>query len=60
MKAGDLIRSTNAPGIIGLFVRFCKSGDYEYAEVIWFGRPSPSGGPVSSVQPDLIEIIQKL
>ena len=60
MKAGDLIRSTNAPGIIGIFLGFCKSGDYEYAEVIWFGRPSPSGGPVSSTQPNLIEVIQTL
>ena len=60
MKAGDLIRSKNAHGIIGLFIRFCKSGDYEYAEVMWFGRPSPSGGPISSTQLDLIEIIQKL
>jgi len=55
MKAGDLIRSKNAPGILGLFVRFCKSRDYEYAEVMWFGRPSPSGGPVSSTQMNLIE-----
>ena len=55
MKAGDLIRSKSAHGIIGLFVRFCKSGDYEYAEVMWFDRPSPSGGPISTVQPNLIE-----
>ena len=55
MKPGDLVRVKNATGIIGLFVRFCTSGDYEYAEVMWFGRPSPSGGPVSSVQHDLIE-----
>jgi len=57
MKAGDLVRVKNATGIIGLFVRFCKSGDYEYAEVMWFGRPSPSGGPVSSVQADLLEYV---
>ena len=55
MKAGDLVRSKNAHGIIGLFVRFCKSGNYEYAEVLWFDRLSPSGEQVSSVQKDLIE-----
>ena len=55
MKAGDLIRSKNAHGIIGLFVRFCKSGNYEYAEVMWFDRPSPNGSPISTVEPNLIE-----
>ena len=58
MKAGDLVRSKNAHGILGLFVRSCKSGDYEYAEVIWFGRPSPTGGPVSSVCFNLIEVVK--
>ena len=58
MKAGDLIRRKTAHDIQGLFVGLRKSGDYEYAEVMWHNKPAPNGYPVSTVQKDLIEVVK--
>lgn len=33
------------------------SADYTCAEVMWFGHTAPNGDPVSTIQQDLIEVI---
>ena len=67
MKPGDLVRSLRAQvndertyqtGALGTFVGFAGSGNYEYAEVIWFNHPAPNGDVVSSIQKDLIEVVK--
>ena len=69
MKPGDLVttkkrRDFHVPKI-GLFIgmrTFQSSNlgdDYTCAEVMWFGHPSPSGDPVSTIQYDLIEPVEE-
>ena len=62
MKAGDLVKRRKAEsgheGDLGLFIGFRKSGNYQYAEVMWFEHKAPNGDPVSSVQKSLIEVVK--
>ena len=63
MKAGDLVKRKRAEtghrGDLGLFVGFRKSGNYEYAEVMWFKHKAPNGDAVSSVQISLLEVVNE-
>ena len=67
MKAGDLVttkksRDFHIP-MVGLFVglrtfKGCAgTDDYTCAEVMWFGHTAPNGDSVSTIQQDLIEVI---
>lgn len=62
MKPGDLVRrgqsESGQKGDLGLFVGLKKSGEYEYAEVMWFEHKAPNGDPVSTVQKSLIEVVK--
>jgi len=59
MNPGDLVRNKNSEsGELGLFVGYRSSGDYEFAEVMWFDRSAPNGDVVSSIQKDLIEVVK--
>ena len=63
MKPGDLVKrkksESGCQGDLGLFVSFRKSGNYEYAEVMWFEHQAPNGDIVSSVQKSLIEVVNE-
>lgn len=63
MKQGDLVKRKRAEsghkGDLGLFVGFRKSGNYEYAEVMWFDHNAPNGDRVSSCQISLLEVISE-
>jgi hypothetical protein len=70
MKAGDLVRNKNSEsGEIGLFMgmRTFKHNapsnpdakDYTCAEVMWFERRASNGDVVSTIQTDLIEVINE-
>lgn len=67
MKSGDLVttkksRKFHIP-MVGLFVGlrtfkgYAGTDDYTCAEVMWFGHTAPNGDPVSTIQQDLIEVI---
>ena len=67
MKPGDLVttkktREFRTPKV-GLFLgmRTFKNSnlgwDYTCAEVMWFGHSASNGDPVSTIQQDLIEVI---
>lgn len=62
MKPGDLVKRQSAEsghkGDHGLFVGFKKSGSYKYAEVMWFHHKSPKGGPISTCQISLLEVVK--
>ena len=62
MKPGDLVKrgcaESGHKGDLGLFIGFKKSGPYEFAEVMWFDHAAPNGGPVSTVQKSLIEVVK--
>jgi len=59
MKPGDLVRRKyNVKDELGTFVGFRSSGDYEFAEVMWFDRNAPNGDVVSSIQKNLIEVVK--
>jgi len=59
MKPGDLVRNRNSEsGELGLFVGYKTSGNYKFAEVMWFTRRAPNGDVVSSIQKDLIEAVK--
>ena len=62
MKPGDVVRRRRAEsghkGDHGLFMGLKKSGNYEYAEVMWFEHKAPNGDIVSTVQKDLIEVVE--
>ena len=58
MKPGDLVKNKNSEsGELGLFVGYRSSGDYEFAEVIWHNRSAPNGNVVSTIQKNLIEVV---
>lgn len=61
MKPGDLVKRGNSEsglkGDHGLLIGFKKSGNYEYAEVMWFHHKSPNGDAVSTVQKTLLEVV---
>ena len=73
MKPGDLVRRKMYPDDIGLFMGMItfkrqlsenypdrySGGDYTCAEVMWFGQSAPNGDPVSTIQHDLIEVIDE-
>jgi hypothetical protein len=59
MKVGDLIRRKDSIDIFGLFAGYKTSGNYEYAEVIWFDHLDSDACPVSSIQKNLIEIVHE-
>jgi hypothetical protein len=59
MKPGDLVRAKNpAEQGMGLFMGFKWSGDYQYAEVMWFERKATNGDRVSSCSPKLLEVVK--
>mgnify|MGYP001335893888 CR=1 FL=1 len=71
MKPGDLVRNKNSEsGELGTFVgmRTFKvskhdknphAKDYTCAEVMWFNRSAPNGDRVSTIQADLIEVVNE-
>ena len=65
MKPGDLVKNISHRdkwgkiiGEIGLLMGFKKSGDYEYAEVMWFTKSAPNGDRVSGIQKSLIQVVK--
>ena len=59
MKVGDIVRAKDpAENHVGLFMGFKHSGDYQYAEVMWFKRSAPNGDRVSSCSPKLLEVVK--
>ena len=73
MKPGDLVKFKCPPGSRELVVQYgtfiglrtfpaVKSGsgfrkDYTCAEVMWFNRSAPNGDPISTIQLNLIEVV---
>ena len=64
MKPGDIIRNKNSEsGELGIFVglRTFDNGKggkpYTCAEVMWFERSAPNGDLVSTIQTNLIEVV---
>ena len=64
MKPGDIVRNKNSEsGELGVFIGLKTSqgrtrvGDYTYAEVMWFERSAPNGDAVSTIQTNLIEVV---
>ena len=67
MKSGDLVKTKKSRDFhipkVGLFVGlrtfkgYAGADDYTCAEVMWFGHTAPNGDPVSTIQQDLIEVI---
>ena len=59
MKPGDLVRNKNSEsGELGLFVGYRRSGDYEFAEVMFFNRRAPNGDIVCTIQKSLLEVVK--
>ena len=60
MKPGSLVKKKDGIGVgrLGIFMGLRYSGDYEYAEVMWFEQTAPNGDAVSSIQKDLIEVVE--
>ena len=63
MKPGDVVRRRRAEsghkGDHGLFMGLKKSGNYEYAEVMWLDKRAPNGDVVSTIQKNLIELVKE-
>ncbi len=66
MKPGDLVRRKRCPSDVGLFMGMITFGsaalngdDYTCAEVMWFHKRAPNGDVVSTIQHDLIEVINE-
>ena len=73
MKPGDLVKNKGLPNDgLGLFIglrtikRSCKyskkfpdADDYVCAEVIWFNKTAPNGDRVSTIQTDLLEVVNE-
>ena len=63
MKPGDLVRRKMYPDEVGLFMGmrtfkgYAGADDYTCAEVMWFEKHAPNGDVVSSIQQNLIEVI---
>ena len=64
MKPGDLVKFKCPPGSRDLGVQYGTfigirtfDNKYECAEVMWLNRPAPNGNPVSTVQINLIEVV---
>ena len=64
MKPGDMVRAKGS-NTYGLFVgmRTFKSHipgrDYECAEVMWLNKNAPNGDRISTIQKDLIEVLNE-
>ena len=61
MKPGDLVKRRDGigEGRLGVFMGLRSSGNYEYAEVMWFEQTAPNGDIVSTIQKDLIEAVKE-
>ena len=69
MKPGDIVRNKNSEsGELGLFVglrtfkaskKNPKAKAYTCAEVMWFNIPPPRGCAASTIQTNLIEVIDE-
>ena len=60
MKPGDMVRRIlPKTGMVGLFMGLRSSGDYVYAEIMWFDKAAPNGDAVSSIQKNLIEVVKE-
>ena len=65
MNPGDLVRNKNSdPGEVGLFVGLrtydgTNGQQYTCAEVMWFERRAPNGDRVSTIQTNLLEVINE-
>ncbi len=66
MKPGDLVRRKMYPDEVGLFMGMVTFGNaalnddsYTCAEVMWFHKRAPNGDAVSTVQHDLIEVVNE-
>ena len=67
MKPGDLVttkksREFHIPKVgmflgMRLFKNMGTGDDYTCAEVMWFGHTATNGDPISTIQQDLIEVI---
>ena len=66
INKGDLVRRKMFPDEIGLFMGLrtfksaagCKK-DYTCAEVMWFDRNAPNGDRISTIQTNLLEVINE-
>ena len=66
MKPGDIVRRKMYPDEVGLFMGMITFGsttlnsdDYTCAEVMWFHTRAPNGDVVSTIQHDLIEVVDE-
>lgn len=69
IKPGDIVRNKNSEsGELGLFMglRTFKATpnedqrqDYTCAEVMWFDRNASNGDRISTIQTDLIEVVDE-
>ena len=65
MKPGNLVRRKMYPDEVGLFMgmRTFKNSnlgdDYTCAEVMWFHTCAPNGDAVSTIQHNLIEVVDE-
>lgn len=65
MKPGDLVKNKSAnskkysDGQYGTFVGYRKFKNYECAEVIWFNCNAPNGDRVSTIQTNLLEVVNE-
>ena len=65
MNPGDLVRNKNSEaGEVGLFVglrTYDGTNDQQYtcAEVMWFERHAPNGDRISTIQTNLLEVINE-
>ena len=60
MKPGDLVKTTVGSSNYGTFIGFrVFDGKYECAEVMWFNKNAPNGDRISTIQKDLIEVINE-
>ena len=66
MKPGDVVRRKMYPDEVGLFMGMITFGsaalngdDYTCAEVMWFHTRASNGDAVSTVQQDLIEVVDE-
>lgn len=68
MKPGDLVKRKNVtfcPANWGLFMGLKTFNNgrggvpYTCAEVMWFMKRAPNGDPVSTIQPNLLEVVSE-
>ena len=64
MKVGDLVKakSSNTYGTFICMRTFSNRRDgepYTCAEVMWFDRNAPNGDRISTIQTDLLEVINE-